>query len=187
MSQQIWYVYQQQQQLGPYEEAQIKQFLTDKIISQDAFLFKAGWEDWRPLSDCLLELGLATGDENKLPLPPQMSQDANGRKNTRMTITGRIIIHNSGQMVIGSGVNISTTGIFVETVDRLFRIGETLKITCKVQGIQKPFNATAKVVRFNESQSFRVGYGLEFQALDQRIYTQIQKLIADQSQSKRAG
>ena len=61
-SEQIWYVYQNGQQLGPFAGLQIKQMVDSKMIPQDAFLFKVGWKDWRPIEECLEEVGVLIGD-----------------------------------------------------------------------------------------------------------------------------
>ena len=55
----IWYLYQNNQQVGPFDTQQITQLLTNKMISHDSFIFKAGWKDWRVLSAGYEELGLS--------------------------------------------------------------------------------------------------------------------------------
>ena len=57
MSEQVWYIYQQNQQLGPFGSEQLKQLVDNKMIAQDAYFFKVGWKDWRPVEDCLDEIG----------------------------------------------------------------------------------------------------------------------------------
>lgn len=188
MNDQVWYVYQQKQQQGPYAPSQIKQFLSDNMIAQDAFLFKVGWEKWRPISECLQELGLIP------PVPPSPLQEEmasedspKGRQSQRTTISGRVIVHNNGQIVIGSGVNISETGIFVETKEQLFKLGEILRLTCKVEGMAGPFNAKATVIRFNTDPAYALGYGLQFNELDTTVSKQIKNLILHKAQAQKTG
>ena len=57
MSDLVWYVYQTSQQLGPFTTEQISQMFHTKMIGLDAYLFKVGWKDWRPLEDSAEELG----------------------------------------------------------------------------------------------------------------------------------
>lgn len=170
MSEQVWYVYQNSQQLGPFGESQVKQMIGIKMIPQDAYLFKVGWKDWRPIEETLEELGLS---------PAKATKSSSERRDAapRATINGRVIVHNNGQLVIGSGVNISATGIFVETKDRLFTIGENLKLSVRSESISKPFNATAAVVRYNADIKYATGYGLHFLDLDQSISQEIQTAV----------
>ena len=178
MSDPIWYVYQNSKQTGPFEKERVLNMLDTNMIAQNAYLFKAGWKDWCPLEDCLAELGRGRGQEQ--PPTPGSSPRIRKERSPRATIKGRIIVHNNGQLVIGGGVNISSSGIFVETPDPLFKIGEKLKLTCRVDGFVKAFNVVAVVMRFNEDKKFPVGYGMKFEALDKKIAKEIQILI-DQS------
>ena len=42
-----WYIYQNNQQLGPFEQSQIQQLLATKMIAHESHIFKAGWVEWR--------------------------------------------------------------------------------------------------------------------------------------------
>ena len=173
MSEQIWYVYQQSQQLGPFATQQIVQMIDTKMIAQDSWLFKVGWKDWRSIDDSSEELGMVHPVAKSPGAKP-----ANQRTSApRASVHGRVIVHNNGQLVIGSGVNISATGIFVETQEQLFTVGEKLKLSVRVDGISKAFNVTAHVIRFNSDPRFPVGYGLRFEQIDERISTEIQRLV----------
>jgi len=170
MSDQQWYIYQQAQQVGPFADEQVRQLITNKMIAQDAYLFKVGWKDWRPIEDCFGELGV--GDAKSQPASAQRRAGA-----PRATIQGRVIVHNNGQLVIGTGVNISTNGIFVETRDEIFKIEEKLKLSVRCDGIKQPFNVIAKVIRFNTDSRFPIGYGLKFENLDPKVRDEIDGLV----------
>jgi hypothetical protein len=169
-----WYVYQTNQQLGPFGSAQLGQMITTKMIAQDAYLFKAGWKDWRPVEDCYEELGIK--DEGH-PAP-----SSSERRSTapRASVSGRVIVHNNGQLIIGSGVNISTSGIFVETSEQIFNVGEKLKLTVRVEGFVKAFNVVARVIRFNSDSRYPVGFGLSFENLDKSIGDDIERTVSAQ-------
>ena len=173
MTEQIWYVYQNGQQLGPFAGAQIKQMVDSKMIPQDAYLFKVGWKDWRPIEECFEEVGAETAP------PPAAAAKASERRDAapRATVSGRVVVHNNGQLVIGSGVNISSTGIFVETKDQLFTVGERLKLSVRIDSLGRPFNAVAQVVRYNSDAKFPVGYGLRFEDLDESMAKEIQSAV----------
>lgn len=176
MSDQSWFVYQGGQQLGPFATAQVTQMLDSKMIAQEAYLFKAGWKDWRPLEDCYEELGMKVAN-------PQPSTSERRSAAPRATMQGRVIVHNNGQLIIGSGVNISSTGIFVETQEQIFTVGEKLKLSVRIDGFVKAFNVFARVVRFNSDPRFPVGFGLSFENLEKGIGDEIERLVATKKQS----
>jgi hypothetical protein len=180
MNEQVWYVYQNGQQLGPFAGQQIKQMIDSKMIPQDAYLFKVGWKDWRPLEDTYDELGLEPAAEQT------SAQSASERREAapRATIKGRVVVHNNGQLVIGSGVNISSSGIFVESKDQLFTVGERLKLSVRVEGFSKPFNVVAQVVRYNSDPKLPIGYGLKFEDLDGDVAREIQKAVDQQNHAR---
>ena len=139
MSELLWYVYQNGQQMGPLSEQQLTDMVNNTMIAHDAYLFKVGWKDWRPIEDTYEELGILN--------PPQAKTPKRRAAAPRATIIGRVVVHNNGRLAIGGGVNISSTGIFVESNDRIFSVGEKLKLSVKVRGISKPFNATLLLAR----------------------------------------
>ena len=177
MNDQVWFVYQNGQQLGPFAGHQIKQMADSKMIPQDAYLFKVGWKDWRPIEDCYDEVGV----DSVPPLQPPGSTSERRATAPRATINGRVVVHNNGQLVIGGGVNISSTGIFVETKDQIFTVGERLKLSVRAEAFSRPFNVLAQVVRYNSDPRFPVGYGLRFDDLEGTIAAEIQRAVDSQN------
>jgi len=173
MSELLWYVYQNGQQMGPLSEQQLTDMVNNTMIAHDSYLFKVGWKDWRPIEDTYEELGIVN--------PPLAKSPKRRTAAPRATINGRVVVHNNGRLAIGIGVNISSTGIFVESPDRIFSVGEKLKLSVKVKGISKPFNAVAQVIRFNSDARYPVGYGLKFESLEENIRTEIQRLVDEQN------
>ena len=169
MSDQIWYVYQDSQQKGPFTKEQILQLVKDGKITKSVYLFRAGWKEWLPFDACAQELGLEkdtklVGEERR-------------KNGPRVAIGGQIIVHNQGDLVIGSGVNISVAGLFVETHQQLFKVGETLRLTCKVDRLAKPFHANAEVMHFNLNKAYPVGFGMRWTQIDPQVSKEVQKLV----------
>lgn len=177
MDDRIWYIYQNSQQMGPFDQDQLKQLLSNSMISKDAYLFKVGWKDWRPIEECQEVFGMSQPEGTSLSIQEQEKRRSQA---PRATIKGRVEIHNDAQFTSGLGVNISASGIFIETKDRVFKIGEQLKLTVRVDGPIKAFNVTAQVVRFNEEEGYPVGYGLRFENIPTDIREQIQRLVDNQ-------
>jgi PilZ domain/GYF domain 2 len=168
---QTWYIYHEQQQLGPFTSEQVKQLVTTNMITFNAYLFKVGWKDWRPIEDCMAEIGAQNN-----AIPAQATDERRARV-PRATVVGRVVIHNSGKLSIGGGVNISASGIFVETDQEIFVIGENLKLSVRVDGLERAFNALAEVIRFSRERDFPVGYGLRFTEIEEEIKLAIQRLV----------
>ena len=177
MNDQIWYVYHGGQQLGPFATSQITQMIDTKMISHEAYLFKVGWKDWRPIEDTYEDLGLAF--PAKAP-----ALDIEDRRETapRATIRGRVIVHNNGNHSIGEGVDISETGMFVETEKEIFTVGERLKVSVRAEGLDKPFNAEAHVIRYNSDPRFPVGYGIKFEDLGHQTGADIRRLVEEENE-----
>lgn len=172
-----WYIFQSQQQTGPFGQDQLKQMLSSSMIAKDAYLFKVGWKDWRPVEECMGELGLED-------LSQEISPDELARRKAqapRATIKGRVDVHNDAQVLSGLGVNISASGIFIETTDQIFQVGEHLKLTVRCEGLAKPFNVAATVVRFNTDSAHPLGYGLRFEDIPDEIKVSIDQLVMGQS------
>ena len=176
MSEQVWYLYQNGQQIGPFDTQQVSQLITNKMISQEGFIFKVGWKDWRPLEEGLEELGVTPSEG--APTPPDPEAMEKRRANSpRASVKGRVAVHNNGQLTVGHGVNISATGIFVETTEEMFTVGEQLKLSVRCNGLEKAFNAEAVVIRFNNDSRFPVGYGLQFVEIPDKARDDINRLV----------
>lgn len=175
MNDQIWYLYQNGQQMGPFDKAQVVQLHNSKMIAQEAYVFKVGWKEWRPVEEIHEELGLA-------PATPKDNKTLQKRRSAapRASISGSVIVHNDGQLTIGKGVNISSTGIFIETKDQIFTVGEKLKLTVRCPGLKKPFNVTAEVIRFNAQPPYPTGYGLRFENMADGVQNEVDRLVRDQ-------
>ncbi len=180
MSEKVWYLYQNNQQVGPFDSQQVTQLFTTHMIAKDGYIFKVGWKDWRPIEEGYEALGLTQIiDSNMPPAAPEAKAASERRREgaPRAGISGRVVIHNNGQLTIGQGVNISVGGIFVETSQPLFTVGERLKLSVRCEGMEKAFNVEATVVRYNTDARFPVGYGLRFENIEQKTAEAIQKLV----------
>jgi uncharacterized protein (TIGR02266 family) len=177
MDDRVWYIYQGSQQMGPFDSDQVKQLLSSSMISREAYLFKVGWKDWRPIEECEEEIGMegASKPEQADPVLQKRRDQA-----PRATIEGRVDVHNDAQFSSGLGVNISASGIFVETKEKVFQVGEHLKLTVRIDGMLKPFNVTAQVIRFNSDAGHPIGYGLRFENISSDIKDDIQKMVDSQ-------
>ena len=180
MSEQVWYLYQNGQQVGPFETQQVSQLFLNNMIAKDGYIFKVGWKDWRPIEEGFEVLGIPNPNQVRLS-PEEAKQQIEKRLEgaPRASIKGRVVVHNNGQLTIGQGVNISEGGIFVGTSDQIFTIGETLRLSIRCDGLPKAFNADATVIRFNSDPKMPVGYGLKYTKIDPHAQSSIRQLVED--------
>jgi hypothetical protein len=184
MSEQVWYLYQNGQQVGPFETAQVTQLYINNMIAKDGYIFKVGWKDWRPVEEGYEALGITNPNAAKMN-DAAYQQELEKRREVapRATIKGRVVVHNNGQLAVGAGVNISMEGIFVETGDQLFTVGETLRLSIRCDGLAKAFNVEAMVIRYNSDARFSLGYGMRFTKIDSESQRNIQTLV-DEANSR---
>ncbi len=206
MSEFSWYVYQSGQQMGPFSDAQVRQLLTIKMIAHNAFIFKDGWEDWRSISEVFGSSGEGAASippppSSSSPAPnkkmrtavePPQQQSGNQQRMARVGIRGRVVAHNNGRVVISGGINISASGIFVETeVENTapgFQVGEQIKLTIKADDLSYPFNIVAEMMRFNtDSSNHPTGYGMKFIDLPVEIKADIERLAEAAGGERKVG
>ena len=180
MSEQVWYLYQNDQQVGPFDTEQVTQLFVNKMISYDGYIFKVGWKDWRPLEEGFEELGIEKPADTNTDEETAEKRKVNS---PRCSVSGRVVVHNNGQLTIGKGVNISATGIFVETTDQLFTLEEQLKLSVRCDGLNYPFNAEAEVIRYNTDPRWPVGYGLQFVEITDKALADIKSLVEKQNKA----
>ena len=89
MSDQVWYLYQNGQQVGPFDTQQVSQLYINSMIAEDGYIFKVGWKDWRPVEDGYEALGL-----DKPQSAQRSPEEAERRKATapRASINGRVVV-----------------------------------------------------------------------------------------------
>ncbi len=183
MSEQVWYLYQNGQQVGPFETQQVSQLFLNNMIAKDGYIFKVGWKDWRPIEEGYEALGIPNPNAQAQEPVSQEEYKKQAEKRLegapRASINGRVVVHNNGQLTIGQGVNISVGGVFVETSDQIFTIGEALKLSVRCDGLPKAFNAEAAVIRYSIDSRFPVGYGLRFTKIESSAQASIQQLVDD--------
>lgn len=164
MANKEWFVFQDEAQQGPYTLSELRSLCEEGRLSDSAFLFQIGWKNWREISGLADELRLKPADSGgeKRAQPP------------RASIRGRIFVHNKLELCLSEGVNISSTGIFVETRQHLFKPGEELILTCKIVGLGEPFHVQGLVMRYSENPR---GYGIKFLKLKRELSQRIEDYL----------
>ena len=184
MSNKVWYIHQEDKQMGPFEAETLLQLRDNNIISQNAFVFKAGWADWRPVKTIWVDIeAQALGKPAAVPELAVEEKSAERRGEERANVSGRIIAHNGSQVVFASAVNVSENGLYIATNEEVFHVGEEIKITVQIEQLDKSFNATARVAHFNSNPEFIKGYGLIFKDVNRVMTTQIKDLITNKPQA----
>ena len=173
--------------MGPFESEQLLQLRDSNMISQNAFVFKAGWKDWRPVKTIWVEIeAQALGKPTVIPeVAAVVEENPQERRagGTRVNVSGRIIAHNNSQIVFASAVNVSESGLYVATNEEIFHVGEEVKITVQIEQLNKSFNAVAQVAHYNSDPKFIKGYGLIFKDVNSVIKAKIKDLVTNKPQA----
>lgn len=168
MTENVWYYYDGEKQFGPVGDDKLKTLICSGHVTPEYYVFGAGFDDWRPLTEV----------EDLAKLAPQIS----GRRPAaeRAPIVEVVIAHNGRNIASGTLCNISVSGVFFQTKDMVFDVGEEVKLTLK-EGAElgKPIHLHCRVARHSPTRHPSVGYGLEILDLDEdtqrRIYEYIQR------------
>lgn len=83
------------------------------------------------------------------------------RRAARYGFAAKVLIHKNSRYVMGHGINVSRTGVFVEATRDVFKVNEMVRLDIRPQGTTTTYKVIARVVRFQEDGDRR-GYGLEF-------------------------
>ena len=167
MSKYKWRILHNEKESEPMDQEKILDMITKDMISQDALLIKDSWKEWKSLKDCKTYFV----KEGKLQ---------EKRINPRVSIPGRVIIYkkNGEKILFGTGINISASGLFIETKKDELNIGDEIKVVCKIDHYIPAFNTLAKVVRHNKNPNHHIGYGLEFKEINSFIQEKIKEVVA---------
>lgn len=151
-----WYYYDGVQQFGPMSEEEILGKMVRKEIKESYYVFRAGFENWQLLSQTAELMGKV---KLAVPPPPVQAQGKDKRTAFRGDIDEGVVAHNGAKIASGLLKDISTGGVFLETKQKIFQIGEVVKLIVKEgKNIGKPIHFSCEVVRIDESR----GYGLKF-------------------------
>src|SRR5690606_34491233 len=94
-------------------------------------------------------------------------QKINGRKvltkalgAKRLPFKAKAVLHKNDRYVKGTVLNVSKTGIFIESEREIFKENETVRLYNKPQGLKKQYSVIATVTRYNNDPRYPRGYGL---------------------------
>jgi len=82
---------------------------------------------------------------------------------------GSVVMHDGKELVKGAPLDISETGMFVETKDMPFDIGDRVQVTVKIPGLLRSFSQDCEVTRVNTDARFPLGFGVRFSAVPMEV------------------
>jgi hypothetical protein len=171
LNERIWFYYANEEQVGPMTELELKTAIAEGTLADSDLVYREGFPDWRVLGE-VSELR----EPVKVPLAsiPISSSAAKGRRAPRAMIHELVVAHNDTHVASGHITNISTTGVFLETEDAVFKMNDDVKLTLKEgKGLGKPMHLKAVVVRQARENGIHIGYGLELRGLDETCRSRI--------------
>lgn len=168
MAENVWYYFDGEAQVGPVSEEKLRALVVSGQVTPEYYVFRNGFDDWKLLSEVSELAALAPRISGRRPVAE------------RAPITEVVIAHNGRHIASGVLRNISVSGVFFETSDRSFQVGDDLKLTLtQGQELGKPIHLRCRVARYSANNKPAVGYGLEIldltEEIQQRIYEYIQR------------
>ena len=151
-----WFVYIDSKDSGPYTKIELQAMLDSGKINFRSHIYSKDQKYWKPLEECIDSIGLTYTAKGSV------LGDSKIDRPIRARINGQVTVHGVDQLLIGVGVNFSSSGLFIETDRKLFNLGDELEITCKIVGLSSSFRVKAKVMRYNGTRPGSIGFGLSF-------------------------
>lgn len=87
----------------------------------------------------------------------------------RIEFVAKAVMTKNNRYVKGQIINISESGIFIETTTKIFRENEFVKIFINPDGGLGPYTVVAKVIWFGHKNHNMICYGLKFAQLPSQI------------------
>ncbi|NBX15792.1 MAG: DUF4339 domain-containing protein [Proteobacteria bacterium] len=180
LNERIWFYYANEAQVGPMTEQELRLAISEGALNSSDFVYREGFADWQALSS-VDELGHAAPQSHLVSVPIQHAQpkdDKPARRAPRAVISELVVAHNDNFVATGHIKNISTSGLYFETEDAVFKINDEIKLTLKEgKGLGKPMHLKAVVVRQAREKGLHIGYGLELRGLDENSRARIAEYI----------
>lgn len=174
-----WYVLKDNNNYGPFSQAEIIQMLQAKILYEYDFLWQPEMESWKRLAEITefsrtnLKKLLQSGD-------PEIAELFFRRRNVRVNYGCSLIVHNNKQIFKGRSLEISSggAGVFIDT--NQFVPGQNLFLHFQPGDGVPPFNAVCTIISkefhtnpINKASEYR--YGVKFTSISQNIKQKIQE------------
>ena len=94
--------------------------------------------------------------------PQPATTEQSQRQHKRLSFSADIQIISDEIIQTGEAKNVSLTGIFVETKEHLFTIGQVVQLSITPKGGTEEFKAVASITHASESPR---GYGMKFNTI----------------------
>ena len=168
-----WYIHQLKATYGPFTREQLIGLILERRIHREALLRDESWPAWRPLMECLDEL--SETEASRKAREAKTSERRVGAP--RVELVAPVSARSTNVVTTAETKDISVSGIFLSTPERIFRLGETIELDLPPTVLGEGFQAKAEVMRYNANARFNVGYGLRFTEIDNRVIVAVARLV----------
>lgn len=170
----VWFYYARGRQVGPMPLRNIREAIADGSLTPEDYVYRDGFRDWKQVNEVpeILELAKGAAASSDLDSTTDVSQGDNHeerRIEARAAIHELVVAHNDTKIAKGNIVDISATGLFLQTDTMCFSINEEIKVTLKEgKGLGRPLNIRGVIVRQANDSRHGQGYGLEIRNIDEK-------------------
>lgn len=165
-----WQVYVDGSVKGPFTPDEMASIYSMGIITEDSPIKQVTWPQWQKCGDVLKAFQARYHSQEPVAI--------NAGNAKRKVVAKRlslhpgstdVLIHDQKCLVRTYAVDISKSGLFVAAQRLDFNLSAVISLTFKAPDFIKPFNARARIVRFNADLRYPIGYGLEFVEVPQAL------------------
>ena len=107
-------------------------------------------------------LGAPTPKPASSPQKSKITHAAQRGRAKRVRFDARVLMVKNQRYLKGAVLNISRTGLFVVTHERVFQENEAIRVVIRPKGSSRSYKIVARVVRFEARLGCPHGYGLRF-------------------------
>jgi hypothetical protein len=159
----IWFLFREQQKLGPYRYLEVVSFLQQKSCGPDDFIWKPSFSDWQKIRSCAdFSEPVLKKLANVKDIPEKVFIE---RRFPRVPYDSEVILHDDAHVVFGAAKSLSEGGAFVEVPKVLHQKGDRLKLHFTPGDLRAPFNCIAEVTQV--SKAAPIGYNVKFIYLEE--------------------
>jgi hypothetical protein len=178
-----WFLYQNDNQTGPYQTSEIKRLITSGQVLEQAHVWREGFENWQYVKDVKELLTPSTAAPAVPPAPVQSvapavvaQENSEKRSKPRRPLVAQVYLTNQSELITGICRDISVGGMQMQT-DRIpGAVGSAIRLNVVPPTTvgMKAFVAEGVIVRILED---RRGFALRFTQISDEAKKVIESYI----------
>lgn len=167
-----WYIHSNFIESGPFSKEDVIEIIESNKLANDSYVFREDWKRWAPI--------IETKEFSKYFSNQKLQNNSTEKidRHERVTVKARVEIFREKHLVLTNTVDISKSGIFIETDRNILKQGEIVRLICRFNNSNDVVEAKAEVMRYIDQPTKVHGYGLRFSEIDTSVLNVIDRLVS---------